>query len=62
MMGGDVTVTSEADRYKDWQLLVPSQFEALAKEHTFRKHWYTETEGAHFGVENFPQLLRPKDR
>jgi hypothetical protein len=49
-----------ADRYKDWELLVPGRFEALAKEHAFRKHWYTE--GAHFGVENFPQLLRPKDR
>jgi hypothetical protein len=49
-----------ADRYKDWELSVPSQFEALAKEHTFRKHWYTE--GAHCGVENFPQTLRPKTR
>jgi hypothetical protein len=49
-----------ADRYKGWTLSVPSQFEALAKEHTFRRHWYKE--GAHWGVENFPQLLRPKDR
>jgi hypothetical protein len=49
-----------AERYKDWKLSVPSQFEELAKEHTFRQHWYTE--GAHFGVENFPQLLRPKSR
>jgi hypothetical protein len=50
-----------ADRYKDWELSVPSQFEELAKEYTFRQHWYKET-GAHFGVENFPQLLRPKGR
>jgi Poly A polymerase head domain len=50
-----------ADRYKGWTLSVPSQFEALAKEHTFRRHWYRE-KGAHFGVENFPQVLRPKDR
>ena len=50
-----------ADRYKDWGLSVPDQFEELAKEHTFRQHWYKET-GAHFGVENFPQLLRPKSR
>jgi hypothetical protein len=49
-----------ADRYKDWGLAVPSQFEELAKEHTFHKRWYRE--GAHFGVENFPQLLRPKSR
>jgi hypothetical protein len=49
-----------ADRYKGWALSVPSQFEELVKEHTFRKHWYTE--GAHFGIENFPQSLRPKSR
>jgi Poly A polymerase head domain len=49
-----------ADRYKDWKLSVPSQFEELAKEHTFRKHWYRA--GGHFGFENFPQVLRPKDR
>jgi hypothetical protein len=50
-----------ADRYKDWGLVVPSQFEALAKEHTFQKHWYKE-EGGHFGFENYAQLLRPKER
>jgi hypothetical protein len=50
-----------ADRYKGWELSVPDQFEALAKEHTFRKHWYREN-GAHFGFEGFPQLLRPKSR
>ena len=50
-----------ADRYKDWGLSVPSEFEQLAQEHTFRKYWYAET-GAHFGFENSPQLLRPKSR
>jgi Poly A polymerase head domain len=49
-----------AGRYEGWQLSVPSQFEKLAKEHTFRKHWYKE--GAHFGIENYPQVLRPKTR
>jgi Poly A polymerase head domain len=49
-----------ADRYKDWTLSVPSQFESLAREHTFRKHWYRK--GGHFGFENSPQVLRPKDR
>ena len=49
-----------ADRYKDWGLSIPSQFEELAREHTFRKHWYKE--GAHFGIENSPQMLRPKSR
>ena len=49
-----------ADRYKGWTLSVPDPFEELAKEHTFRRHWYTE--GAHFGFENFSQVLRPKDR
>jgi hypothetical protein len=56
-----------ADRYKGWNLLVPWRFESLAREHSFRRHWYTEytegyTEGAHFGVEYSPQLLRPKER
>jgi hypothetical protein len=50
-----------ADRYKNWKLVVPSQFEELAKEHFFRRHWYAES-GAHFGFENSPQVLRPKDR
>jgi hypothetical protein len=50
-----------ADRYKGWTLSIPKQFEELTREHTFRKHWYRE-EGAHFGVENFPQILRPKAR
>jgi hypothetical protein len=49
-----------ADRYKDWKLEVPSQFEELTKEHTFHRHWYKD--GAHFGFENSPQVLRPKDR
>jgi hypothetical protein len=49
-----------ADRYKDWTLSIPSQFESLTREHTFRKHWYRK--GSHFGFENSPQLLRPKDR
>jgi hypothetical protein len=54
-----------ADRYRAWKLAVPDQFEVLAKEHTVRKHWYRdyrEEAAAHFGFENFPQLLRPKER
>jgi hypothetical protein len=52
-----------ADRYKDWKLSVPSQFEALAKKHAFKRNWYWDTaDGTHFGFENFPQVLRPKDR
>jgi hypothetical protein len=50
-----------ADRYQGWELSIPDQFKELVKEHTFRRHWYA-TEGAHFGFENSPQLLRPKDR
>jgi hypothetical protein len=52
-----------ADRYQGWKLSVPDQFEELAREHTFQKHWYKE-EGGHFGFENYPQaqVLRPKDR
>jgi hypothetical protein len=49
-----------ADRYEGWALSVPEQFEDLAKEHAFRRHWYKE--GEHFGFTNCPQVLRPKDR
>jgi hypothetical protein len=49
-----------ADRYQGWRLLVPEQFEDLAKEHTSRKYWFRD--GGHFGLENFPQVLRPKER
>jgi hypothetical protein len=50
-----------ADRYEGWKLAVPSQFEDLAKEHTFRKYWFVAGD-AHFGFENSRQLLRPKER
>jgi Poly A polymerase head domain len=50
-----------ADRYRDFTLSVPNQFEDLAKEHAFRQHWYRES-GYHFGIENQPQTLRPKER
>jgi hypothetical protein len=49
------------DRYTDWTLAVPDEFEELLKEHTFRQHWYKED--AHFGIEiESPQILRPKSR
>jgi hypothetical protein len=51
-----------ADRYKDWQLSVPDQFEELVREHTFRSNWYRYSEATHFGFENYSQILRPKDR
>jgi hypothetical protein len=52
-----------ADRYKGWELAVPSQFEELAKKHAFKRNWYWDTaDSAHFGFENSPQVLRPKDR
>ena len=52
-----------ADRYKDFTLSVPRQFEELAREHAFRKHWYIGGDGAHFGIESEAlQALRPKDR
>jgi hypothetical protein len=50
-----------ADRYKGWELSVPDEFAELVKEHTFRRNWYF-AEGAHFGLENSSQILRPKDR
>jgi hypothetical protein len=51
-----------ADRYNGWTLSVPNQFEDLAKEHAFRKHWYRAHEGDHFGFESHPQVLQPKER
>jgi hypothetical protein len=49
-----------ADRYKGWTLSVPGQFEELAREHAFHRSWYRD--GGHFGLKNYPQTLRPKDR
>jgi hypothetical protein len=49
-----------ADRYQGWTLSVLSQFEALAREHTFNKHWYRD--GGHFGLLNLAQTLHPKER
>jgi hypothetical protein len=52
------------DRYKDWTLSIPAQFEDLVKEHSFRKHWYhAGADSAHFGMERESgQMLRPKGR
>src|SRR5215469_15552560 len=30
------------NRYKDWSLAIPEEFEEYAKEHTFRRHWYRD--------------------
>jgi hypothetical protein len=49
-----------ADRYRGSGLQVPGKFEDLAKEHTFRKHWYEN--GEHYGFTNYSQILRPKER
>jgi hypothetical protein len=50
------------DRYRNWTLSVPDQFEDLLREHDFRKRWYKE-DGAHFGFEReSTQMLRPKQR
>jgi hypothetical protein len=57
------------DRYKGWTLSVPNQFEELAKEHSFRQHWYRDgahfgyRDWAHFGLEHASrQILKPKER
>jgi Poly A polymerase head domain len=31
-----------AGRYRDWSLVVPSEFEELVREHAFRRHWYRD--------------------
>jgi hypothetical protein len=47
-----------ATRYAGWSLIVPSEFEALAREHTFRRHWYRDSIKG-FDGEN---ILKPKER
>jgi hypothetical protein len=47
-----------AARYKGWSLSVPDKFEELAKEYTFRCHWYRDYVKG-FDGEN---ILKPKDR
>ena len=48
-----------AARYTGWSLTVPREFEGLAKEHAFRRHWYWDdfTKGIHG-----KSILRPKER
>lgn len=48
-----------AARYAGWSLVVPNEFEELAREHTFRRHWYRDdfTKGI-YGE----SILKPKER
>jgi hypothetical protein len=48
-----------AARYAGWSLNIPEEFEQLAKEHTFRRHWYRDSVKGFDGGEN---VLRPKGR
>jgi len=47
-----------AGRYAGWSLVIPEEFEDLAREHTFRRHWYRDL------MEGFDgeSVLRPKER
>jgi Poly A polymerase head domain len=47
-----------AARYKGWSLAVPDYFGDLAKEHTFRRHWYRDSVKGFEGV----SILKPKER
>jgi hypothetical protein len=47
-----------AGRYSGWSLNISSEFEDLAKEHTFRRHWYRDSIKGFEGV----SLLKPKER
>jgi Poly A polymerase head domain len=54
-----------ADRYAGWTLVVPAQFEAMAKEHALKKtHYYDcdTDEWVPHQVFDRPQLLTPKAR
>ena len=52
------------DRYQGWTLKIPEEFEDLAREYTFRKHWYIDEDGAlgAIGLARDQNLLRPKER
>ena len=47
-----------AARYAGWTLSIPEQFEELAKEHTFRRHWYRDFVKGFDGQ----NILKPKER
>lgn len=47
-----------AARYKGWTLVIPSEFEAHAKEYTFRRHWYRDFVKGFDGE----SVLKPKER
>jgi hypothetical protein len=48
-----------AARYTGWSLTVPRKFEELAREHTFRRHWYEDGWDKYLGRGN---ILKPKER
>jgi hypothetical protein len=47
-----------AARYTGWSLSIPSKFEDLAREHTFRRHWYRDRIKGFEGE----SILKPKER
>jgi hypothetical protein len=53
-----------ATRYAGWSLNIPSEFEELAKEHTFRRHWYRDSVDLAWKPKGFESesFLKPKER
>ena len=54
-----------ANRYKGWSLVILEEFEELAKEHTFRRHWYRDVDryrNTVKGLEGGESILKPKER
>jgi hypothetical protein len=52
-----------ADRYAGWEIVVPAEFEGLAREHAFRKAWYEDCASNDLKYRfSGPQLLTPKAR
>jgi hypothetical protein len=47
-----------AGRYIGWSIAIPERLEALAREHTLRRHWYRDWAKGFEGE----QVLKPKDR
>src|SRR5215831_16384974 len=47
-----------ANRYRDWSLAIPDEFEEYAKEHTFKRYWYRDFIKGFNGK----SVLKPKER
>ena len=47
--------------YEGWGLVIPTRLQSLAKEHSFRKHWYSDFVKG-LDLEDGGSVLKPKER